>query len=99
MILPASVAQLVEQGTENPRIGGSIPSQGIVLKNNKTLSRTTLGILRVVRFYISLYKRLKTSLCNLSLLSYFTDTSIEVTTLKNQKRNCLYGKIISKKQR
>ena len=25
---PASVAQLVEQGTENPRVGGSIPPGG-----------------------------------------------------------------------
>ena len=26
----ASVAQLVEQGTENPRVGGSIPPEGTI---------------------------------------------------------------------
>ena len=28
VLLPAWVAQLVEQGTENPCVGGSIPSPG-----------------------------------------------------------------------
>ena len=28
--LGAQVAQLVEQGTENPRVGGSIPSLGTI---------------------------------------------------------------------
>ena len=35
--IPGQVAQLVEQGTENPRVGGSIPS--LATKKNKGLQR------------------------------------------------------------
>ena len=31
-ILPAWIAQLVEQGTENPCVGGPIPSPGTIIK-------------------------------------------------------------------
>ena len=31
----AAIAQLVEQGTENPCVLGSIPSCGTILKDNK----------------------------------------------------------------
>ena len=34
-ILPAEVAQLVEQGTENPRVGSSILSLGTIQKSEK----------------------------------------------------------------
>ena len=34
-ILPAEVAQLVEQGTENPRVGSSILSLGTIQKSVK----------------------------------------------------------------
>ena len=30
LLCSAEVAQLVEQGTENPRVGGSIPSLGTI---------------------------------------------------------------------
>ncbi len=33
-ILHATVAQLVEQGTENPCVGGSIPSRGTIKKDS-----------------------------------------------------------------
>ena len=34
-VLPAEVAQLVEQGTENPRVGSSILSLGTIQKSDK----------------------------------------------------------------
>ena len=35
-VIQAEIAQLVEQWTENPRVGGSIPPLGIVLMSTKT---------------------------------------------------------------
>ena len=35
----ASVAQLVEQGTENPRVGGSTPPQGTIWLNQAGLAQ------------------------------------------------------------
>lgn len=42
----AQVAQLVEQGTENPRVGGSIPSLGTILFPNEIN-----GLAMVFRFH------------------------------------------------
>ena len=41
----AQVAQLVEQRTENPRVGGSIPSLGILF-----LAGLRVGLLRQLGF-------------------------------------------------
>jgi hypothetical protein len=38
-IINAQVAQSVEQGTENPRVGGSIPPLGTINKFNKLTSK------------------------------------------------------------
>ena len=35
LLQPAGVAQLVEQRTENPRVGGSIPSPGTTQESHK----------------------------------------------------------------
>ena len=40
----ASVAQLVEQGTENPRVVGSIPTGGTILKGSGNHSVTSMRI-------------------------------------------------------
>jgi hypothetical protein len=40
--LEAEVAQSVEQGTENPRVGGSIPSLGTFKINGLRLNAVTL---------------------------------------------------------
>src|SRR4051794_31612307 len=42
----AQVAQLVEQRTENPRVGGSIPSLGTILspRRNPTMRRVTFTL-------------------------------------------------------
>ncbi len=39
LVSRAEVAQSVEQGTENPRVGGSIPSLGILFKKAKAKKR------------------------------------------------------------
>ncbi len=39
----AQVAQSVEQGTENPRVGGSIPSLGTIERQSKVMPCCTLG--------------------------------------------------------
>ena len=35
MFLPAQIAQLVEQGTENPCVGGPIPSLGTMIQTTR----------------------------------------------------------------
>ena len=57
----ASVAQSVEQGTENPRVGGSIPPGGTIfnechwhsLKNNTSVLRNRKLALEICRWHIS----------------------------------------------
>ena len=44
MTLAAQVAQLVEQGTENPRVGGSIPPLGT---NNQRLGSAWMRVSRL----------------------------------------------------
>ncbi len=40
----AQIAQLVEQGIENPRVGGSIPSLGTITFSNVPSSQQTLAL-------------------------------------------------------
>lgn len=53
-VRPAQVAQTVEQGTENPCVGGSIPPLGIL---NLRGARQLFGDEKARRFLIFSYKR------------------------------------------
>ena len=53
---PGQVAQLVEQGTENPRVGGSIPSLATIRINclsHISRMRCVIGYTRGVHFVLS----------------------------------------------
>ena len=47
----AQIAQLVEQGTENPRVLGSIPSLGTTYVKNNGLIISTVVFLHLLLFY------------------------------------------------
>ena len=51
----AQVAQLVEQRTENPRVGGSIPPLGTILKENSAVVRYKLLADRTYVIFFSVH--------------------------------------------
>ena len=53
----AEVAQSVEQGTENPRVGGSIPSLGTTFTDGKANEQAKEEGYRQLRLYPSFFIR------------------------------------------
>ena len=64
----ASVAQLVEQGTENPRVGGSIPPRGTMYADVAHLVERHLAKVEVASSSLVIRSRLRTSQLWLVLL-------------------------------
>ncbi len=59
----AQIAQLVEQRTENPRVGGSIPSLGTICGCGTTASTSAFqaedeGSTPFTRFFCSIFKKI-----------------------------------------
>ena len=74
----AEVAQLAEQGTENPRVGGSIPSLGT------TTYKARLGAVEAMKvFKVSIFKCQEnlTKLCGLA-----TEQSVKPRSRRNIKK-------------
>ncbi len=51
-MVKAQIAQLVEQGIENPRVGGSIPSLGTILRKHSAAKNARAQLLSPSIYYL-----------------------------------------------